>query len=82
LAFDGVAPNEFGHRRTTGLLVVYKMPHSRTFEKGNAPTIRMVIGDTAPLRKATEAERRVRGRVAVHAQELAHIEALFKNGPQ
>jgi hypothetical protein len=42
----------------------------------------MVIGDTASLRKATEAECRVRGRVAVHAQELAHIEAFFKGGPQ
>ena len=42
----------------------------------------MMVGDTAPLRKATEAESRIRGRVAIHAQELAHVEALFKGGQQ
>jgi hypothetical protein len=62
-------------------LVINKVADANAFKKGDAPTIRMVIGDTAPLRKATETESCIRGRVAVHAQELAHIEAFFKGGP-
>ena len=74
LTFNRIAPDELGHGRFTSLLVIHKMPHPHPFEKGNAPTIGVMVGDTASLRKATETESRISGRVAIHAQKLAHAQ--------
>src|SRR5450830_130162 len=78
-AFDGIAANQLGHRRLAGWQVVDKMTQSFVaaratvaFKKSNASAIGMLVGMTAPLRKAAKAEGHVRGRVAVHTEQLAH----------
>ena len=42
------------------------------FKKSNAPAVGMMVGVAAALREAAKAEGHVSGRVAVHAEELAH----------
>jgi hypothetical protein len=37
--FDRIAPDQFGHRRLAGLLVIYKMPHTYALKKSDAPAI-------------------------------------------
>jgi len=52
------------------------MPHRFAFKKSDAPAVAVVVGDAAPLRKPTEAECHIGGRIAVHPQQLAHALAL------
>ena len=70
--FDGVVANQLRHRRCAGTLVIDKMAHRFALKKCNAPTVTVVVGDAAPLRKPAEAEGHIGGRIAVHAQQLAH----------
>jgi hypothetical protein len=48
------------------------MAHATPFEEGDAPAVTVVVGATATLREAGEAEGHVGGRVAVHPEQLAH----------
>jgi hypothetical protein len=76
LAFDRVTPDQLGNRRAAGTLVVNKMSQALTFKEGNAPTVTVVVGQAAALRKPTEAEGDVGWGVGIHAEELAHGSVL------
>jgi hypothetical protein len=72
LALDRVAANQLGHGRLAGALVIHEVAHAAPLEEGDAPAVAVVVGAPAALGKAGEAEGHVGGRVAVHAEQLAH----------
>jgi hypothetical protein len=72
LALDRVAANQLGHGRLAGALVIHEVAHAAPLEKGDAPAVAVVIGAPAALGKAGETEGHIGGRVAVHAEQLAH----------
>ena len=48
------------------------------FKKSDAPAIGMLIGYARPLTESAEAERDIRGRIAIHSQKLTHEKTRFE----
>jgi hypothetical protein len=72
LTLNRVTSDQIGHRRIGGGFVINKMAQAISFEKANAPTVGVVIGDAAALREAGKRKRHVCWCVAIHPQQLAH----------
>ena len=70
---DRIRTHQIRHGRADGRLTVNQQATRAILEKRNAPTIRMMIGQAAAFGKAFKRKHDVRGGVAIHSEQLAHI---------
>ena len=70
--FDLVGANEVGDGRGGAGFVVVEQAYAFAFEKADAETVCMVVGNAAAAAEAFKGKDDVCGGVAVHAEQLAH----------
>ncbi|MCL2657646.1 MAG: hypothetical protein FWD62_09540 [Betaproteobacteria bacterium] len=51
-----------------------KKTHTALFEKGNAPTILVMVGQPTTCLKTRKRKTNIGGRIAIHAEQLAHFQ--------
>ncbi|EET43948.1 hypothetical protein NEISICOT_02347 [Neisseria sicca ATCC 29256] len=70
--FDLVGANEVGYGRGGAGFVVVEQAYAFAFEKADAETVCMVVGNAAAAAEAFKGKDDICGGVTVHAEQLAH----------
>ena len=75
--FDLVGAHQVGNWRVGTGLVVVKQAHAFAFEKADTEAVGVVVSNAAATAEAFKRKHDVCGRVAIHAEQLAHGVNLY-----